>query len=83
MDPFEKIVLAFRPEDYQRSMEDDFFIAKIVQGSKKIEQKEELVEIIEKLAELAAQRQGLIRGLCKRLADLEVSNIKNGPPTES
>ena len=71
MEEFKVIEVAFKPEDFQESLEDKFFTAKIVQSCEKIDNPEELREIINALAKLAAHRQGLIKGLCMRLAELE------------
>ena len=71
MEEFEVIEVPFDPEDFQETLEDKFFTAKIVQSCEKINDITELRTIIDRLAKLAAQRQGLIRGLCMRLARLE------------
>lgn len=71
MEDFKVLKVSFNKEDFQESLEDKFFTAKIIQSCDKIESKEELRQIIEKLAQLASQRQGVIRGLCMRLARLE------------
>lgn len=71
MEDFKVLKVSFNKEDFQESLEDKFFTAKIIQSCDKIESKAELREIIEKLAQLASQRQGVIRGLCMRLARLE------------
>ena len=71
MEDFKVLKVSFDKEDFQESLEDKFFTAKIIQSCEKIESKQELRMIIEKLAQLAAQRQGVIRGLCMRLARLE------------
>lgn len=71
MEEFELIEIPFNKEDYQETIEDQFFVAKITQSCAKIDDNFELKRIIEKLAQLAAQRQGLIRGLCARIVNLE------------
>ena len=71
MEEFKVIEVPFNPEDFQGTLEDKFFTAKIVQSCEKIDDITELRTIIDQLAKLATQRQGLIRGLCMRLARLE------------
>lgn len=71
MEDFKILKVSFDKEDFQESLEDQFFTAKIIQSCEKIEDKKELRMVIEKLAKLASQRQGVIRGLCMRLARLE------------
>jgi hypothetical protein len=71
MEDFEILAVPFNPEDFQETLEDQFFVAKVTQSCAKIDDAYELKRIIEKLAQLAAQRQGLIRGLCMRLAAAE------------
>lgn len=80
MEDFKVLKVSFNTEDFQESLEDQFFTTKLIKSCKKIENKEELREIIEKLAQLASHRQGIIRGLCMRLARLECQtefNINN------
>lgn len=71
MEDFDTIKVPFNKEDYQETLEDQFFVAKITQSCAKIDDNFELKRVIEKLAQLAAQRQGLIRGLCMRIVNLE------------
>ena len=71
MEDFKVLKVCFNKEDFQESLEDQFFTTKIINSCKKIESKEELRQVIEKLAQLASQRQAVIRGLCMRLARLE------------
>lgn len=77
MEDFNVLKVSFRPEDFMETMEDKFFTAKIIQSCSKIENKDELRLIIEKLAQLASQRQGLVRGLCMKLARLESEQAFN------
>jgi hypothetical protein len=63
MEDFKVLKVSFNTEDFQESLEDQFFTTKIINSCKKM-----------------SHRQGIIRGLCMRLARLECQtefNINN------
>jgi len=71
MSEFDLTTVSFSVEDFQGTMEDKFSVAKLKQGIENTDSKQELKQIACTLAELATQRQSLIRGLCRRLAKFE------------
>jgi hypothetical protein len=71
---FELVELPFKPEDFESTLEDEFLLAKLTREIEAVTDIEQLRHGALKLLQLAVQRQGMIRGLCKRLAGLE-SNI--------
>jgi len=75
MSGFDLTAAPFAVEDFQGTVEDKFFVAKLKQGIENTNSKQELKQIATTLAELATQRQSLIRGLCKRLAKFEAELI--------
>jgi hypothetical protein len=73
---FNVVEIPFQPEDFQRSMEDEFTLVKI---KKELENTNDVATLRRGailLAELAVLRQGLIRGLVRRLADYDCQAIK-------
>lgn len=73
---FDVIEVPFQPEDFERSMEDEFTLVKI---KKELENTNDIATLRKGailLAELAVMRQGLIRGLVRRLADYDCQAIK-------
>jgi len=73
---FEVIEVPFDPSDFQQSMEDEFTLVKI---KKELENTNDIATLRKGailLAELATMRQGLIRGLVRRLADYDCQAIK-------
>jgi hypothetical protein len=72
---FNVVEIPFQPEDFQRSMEDEFTLVKI---KKELENTNDVATLRRGailLAELAVMRQGLIRGLVRRLADYDCQAI--------
>jgi hypothetical protein len=70
------VEIPFQPEDFERSMEDEFTLVKI---KKELENTNDVATLRRGailLAELAVMRQGLIRGLVRRLADYDCQAIK-------
>ena len=61
--------------DFRGTVEDNFFAVKLKQTIEKTDNKQDLREIASKLVELATQRQGVIRGLCMKLAKLETEAL--------
>ena len=73
---FNVVEIPFQPEDFERSMEDEFTLVKI---KKELENTNDVATLRRGailLAELAVLRQGLIRGLVRRLADYDCQAIK-------
>jgi len=73
---FNVVEVPFQPEDFERSMEDEFTLVKI---KKELENTHDVATLRKGailLAELAVMRQGLIRGLVRRLADYDCQAIK-------
>jgi len=73
---FNVVEIPFQPEDFERSMEDEFTLVKI---KKELENTSDVATLRKGailLAELAVMRQGLIRGLVRRLADYDCQAIK-------
>jgi len=72
---FNVVEIPFQPEDFERSMEDEFTLVKI---KKELENTNDVATLRKGailLAELAVMRQGLIRGLVRRLADYDCQAI--------
>jgi hypothetical protein len=72
---FNVVEIPFQPEDFERSMEDEFTLVKI---KKELENTNDVATLRRGailLAELAVMRQGLIRGLVRRLADYDCQAI--------
>jgi hypothetical protein len=73
---FEVIEVPFDPSDFQQSIEDEFTLTKIKQELNNTSDVATLRKGAILLAELAVMRQGLIRGLVRRLADYDCQAIK-------
>jgi len=72
---FEVIEVPFQPDDFTRTVEDEFTLVKI---KKELENTNDVATLRKGailLAELAIMRQGLIRGLVRRLADYDCQAI--------
>lgn len=76
MSNFELVELPFQPEDFESTLEDEFLLAKLTREIEAVTDIEQLRYGALKLLQLAVQRQGMIRGLCKRLAGLESNLIR-------
>ena len=73
---FDLIEIPFGPNDFEQSLEDEFLIKKI---SDEIEAATDIKQVKAgaiKLLQLAVMRQGMIRGLIRRLGSLESSVIR-------
>ena len=70
------VEIPFEGEEFEQSLEDKFLIAKIKQELEAVTSLEVMKEGAIKLLELAVMRQTFIRGLVKRLVDLECASIK-------
>jgi len=72
---FDVIEVPFQPDDFTRTVEDEFTLVKI---KKELENTNDVATLRKGailLAELAIMRQGLIRGLVRRLADYDCQAI--------
>jgi hypothetical protein len=76
MSNFELIEVEFSPDDFSTSLEDEFLLARISNELKAVTDIEQLRVGALKLLELAVHRQAVIRGLVRRIADVEGQAIK-------
>ena len=76
MSKFELVEIPFDSNDFQSTLEDEFLLAKLTKEIEAVRDIEQLREGALKLLQLAVMRQGMIRGLCKRLAGLESNVIR-------
>jgi hypothetical protein len=76
MSSFELVEVPFDPSDFQSTLEDEFLLAKLTKEIEAVRDIEQLRDGALKLLQLAVMRQGMIRGLCKRLAGLESNVIR-------
>ena len=76
MSSFELVEIPFEPGDLQPTLEDEFLATKITKELVAVTDIEQLRAGAIKLLQLAVMRQGMIRGLCKRLAALESNVIR-------
>lgn len=76
MDSFELVEIEFGPSDFESTLEDEFLVARITKELNAVDDINQLREGAIKLLQLAVMRQSMIRGLVKRLANLECSAIR-------
>jgi hypothetical protein len=76
MSNFELVEIPFDSDDFQSTLEDEFLLAKLTKEIEAVRDIEQLRDGALKLLQLAVMRQGMIRGLCKRLAGLESNVIR-------
>jgi hypothetical protein len=76
MSNFELVEIAFDPDDFEPTLEDEFLIARLTKELEAVTDIEQLRVGALKLLNLAVMRQGMIRGLCRRLAGLEANVIR-------
>jgi hypothetical protein len=76
MSKFDVIEIPFEGEEFEQSLEDKFLLAKVRQEINNVTDLEEMKKGAIKLLELAVMRQTFIRGLVKRLANLEGNAIR-------
>jgi hypothetical protein len=76
MSNFELVEIPFESSDFQSTLEDEFLLAKLTKEIEAVRDIEQLRDGALKLLQLAVMRQGMIRGLCKRLAGLESNVIR-------
>lgn len=77
MASFDLIELPFGPEDFEKSLEDEFLLARISKEIEAVTDIEQLRVGALKLMELAVLRQSMIRGLVRRLGALESNAMKS------
>lgn len=76
MSNFELVEVPFQPEDFEPTLEDEFLLARLTKELEAVTDIEQLRVGALKLLNLAVMRQGMIRGLCRRLAGLEADVIR-------
>ncbi len=72
---FQLVEVSFEPIDHKPTLEDEFTMTAVSKEIETIEDIEHLREGAMNLLKLAMQRQAVIRGLCKRLAQIETYGI--------
>ena len=75
MSSFKVVELSFEPIDQTPSLEDEFTLKAVSTQIEKVQDIEELRQGAMNLLGIAIQRQTIIRGLCKRLAELETQGV--------
>ena len=75
MASFQLIEISFDPIEFEPSLEDEFTITAISKDIENVQDIEHLRFGAMNLLKLAMHRQAVIRGLCKRLAQLETHGI--------
>lgn len=80
MDKFELVEIEFGPSDFESTLEDEFLLARINKELDAVTDINQLREGAKKLLQLAVMRQSMIRGLARRLANLEAETIKTQYP---
>ena len=73
---FQLVEVSFQPIDYQPSLEDEFTMTAVSKEIESIEDIEQLKQGAMNLLKVAVHRQAVIRGLCKRLAQIDTYGIK-------
>lgn len=76
MSQFDLIEVPFDPKDFESTLEDEFLIAKLTKEIEAVTDIEQIKLGALKLLHLAVLRQGMIRGLVRRLAILESNAIR-------
>ena len=75
MSSFKVVELSFEPIDQTPSLEDEFTLKAVSNQLEKVQDIEELRLGAMNLLDIAIQRQAVIRGLCKRLVELEPQGV--------
>ena len=75
MSSFKVVELSFDPIDQTPSLEDEFTLKAVSNQLEKVQDIEELRLGAMNLLDIAIQRQAVIRGLCKRLVELETQGV--------
>lgn len=76
MSEFELVEIQFDPDCFETTLEDDFLLTRIGKELDAVTDIEQLREGAKKLLQLCVGRQAVIRGLCKRIGDLESTTIR-------
>lgn len=76
MSGFEVVEISFDDSSFELSLEDEFLLKRISDELKAVTDIEQLRVGALKLLELAVHRQAVIRGLVRRIADVEGQAIK-------
>ena len=72
----EVVEIPFGPNDFELSLEDNFTLTRIKNELEAVTDIEEMRKGAVMLLNLAVMRQSMIRGLIRRLADLELKAIR-------
>ena len=75
MSSFKLAELSFEPIDQTPTLEDEFTLKAVSNQIEKVQDIEELRQGAMNLLGIAIQRQAVIRGLCKRLAEIETEGV--------
>ena len=75
MSSFQVIELDFDPIDPTPTLEDEFTVAAVTRDIESVEDIDHLKHASKNLLHIAIQRQAVIRGLCKRLAEIETTGV--------
>jgi len=71
MSSFELIELSIDPEDSKPTLEDELAMTVVSRDIEKLKDPEELKIVSKQLLKLILHKQAMMRGLCKRLVELE------------
>jgi len=71
MSSFNVVELSFEPLDHTPTLEDEFTMTAALKELEKIEDKEKLRMASANLLIAFIQQKAIVRGLCKRLAEIE------------
>lgn len=77
MASFDLVEIPFGPEDFSKSLEDEFLLARVSKEIESVTDIEQLRVGALKLLELAVLRQSMIRGLVRRLGALESKAMRS------
>ena len=75
MSSFKVVELSFEPIDQTPTLEDEFTLKAVSDQIEKVQDIDELRQGAMNLLGIAIQRQAVMRGLCKRLAELETQGV--------
>ena len=76
MSTFQLVEVSFEPIDFTPTLEDEFTMTAVSKEIETIDDINQLREGSMNLLKVALHRQAVIRGLCKRLAQIETHGIK-------
>lgn len=71
MSSFELIELSLDPEDTKPTLEDELAMTVVGRDIEKLNDPEELKIVSKQLLKIIMSKQAMMRGLCKRLVELE------------